>query len=197
MGEDTNVRWPATQRWHTRHEVHYGDRLVRCYVERAAHVDAMFRDVVSQHGANEALVLDEHRVAFAELDGRVERVAGNLAVRGVATGDRVALLLGNRLEFVYATLACARLGAIVVPMNVRQRRPEIAFMLNDCGAGTLVHEAELSGNLPPAEDTPALERRFSCGGPGKRRLRRRLSTKRIPPAFCIPRAPRASPRAPC
>jgi acyl-CoA synthetase (AMP-forming)/AMP-acid ligase II len=165
MGEDRNLRWPAIQRWRTRHEVHYGDRLVRCYVERPRHVDAMFRDVVGRRAANEALVLDEHRITFAELDGIVERVAGNLAARGVASGDRVALLLGNRLEFVYLTLACARLGAIVVPMNVRQRRPEIAFVLNDCGAGTLVHEAELSDNLPPVEDAPALERRFSCGGP--------------------------------
>jgi acyl-CoA synthetase (AMP-forming)/AMP-acid ligase II len=161
------VSWPDGGRWRRRREVHYGDREMWCYAERPAHVDAMFRAIAARLPENEALVLERARVTFAELDDVVERVAGNLAARGIGPGERVALLLGNRLEFVHAILACARLGAITVPLNVRQPAPEIAFVLNDCGATTLVHEANLAANLPLPEEVPDLRHRFACGGPAE------------------------------
>lgn len=161
------MSWPDGGRWRRRREVHYGDRAMSCYVERPAHVDAMFRAIAARLPDAEALVLEQTRLTFAELDDLVERVAGNLAARGVGRGERVALLLGNRLEFVHLILACARLGAISVPLNVRQPAPEIAFVLNDCGATALVHEADLAGNLPLAHEVPDLRHRIACGGPAE------------------------------
>jgi acyl-CoA synthetase (AMP-forming)/AMP-acid ligase II len=158
------MSWSDDGRWRRRREVHYDGRVMACFAERAAHVDAMFRDTVTRHGDREALVLGQARLGYGELDTLVERVAGNLARRGVDKGERVAVALGNRLEFVHLVLACARLGAIVVPLNVRQRRPEIEFALNDSGARVLVHEAEVAGEIPEAARLPALEHRFVCGG---------------------------------
>src|SRR5262245_51787819 len=51
------------------------------------------------------------RLEYRELDARVARLAGALAARGVARGDRVALLSENRPEYLEVLLAAARLGA--------------------------------------------------------------------------------------
>ena len=73
---------------------------------------------------------------------RCGRSAGLLAATGVAAGDRVALLCRNRIEFFELLLACARLGAIVVPLNWRMPAAELRPLLDDCGAGCLVYGGE-------------------------------------------------------
>ncbi len=156
--------WPTAGRWRMRHELHYGDRLVRCFAERAPNLDTLLRRTVAAYPDNDALVSGEQRISYAELDDAVEQVAGNLAGMGVGKGDRVAILLGNRPEFLYVNLACARLGAIAVPMNVRQRRPENEYALAHCGAVALIFEADLVAELPSPESVPVLRHRFVVGG---------------------------------
>ncbi|HUN46921.1 MAG TPA: AMP-binding protein, partial [Stellaceae bacterium] len=148
----------------TRDERHYGDRIVRCFAERPAGVDAMLKAAVARNPAGTALALGRTRIAYAELDYIVERIAGNLAARGFAAGDRLALLIGNRLEFAYVALAAARLGLIAVPLNPRQRRPETEYMLNQSGAKGLVFAPDLAEHIPPAEAVPALDHRLALGG---------------------------------
>lgn len=159
--------WKLSDRFRIRHERHYGDRVIPCFAARPPHIDAMFKAQLAEHGGREAVVFGDERFSYRDLDLRVSAVAGNLARAGVAQGERVALLLGNRLEFVTAVLACARLGAISVPMNIRQRRPEIAYVLNDCAATTLIHEADLAAELPGPGELPHRVRRYVCGGPCK------------------------------
>src|SRR6185312_6162671 len=107
-----------------RHETHYGDRVVRCFAGRPAHIDAMFREAVARAPDRIALMLGDERMTYRELDAKAEAVAANLTQRGFANGDRLGLLLGNCFEFVYAVLGAARAGIIVVPMSIRQRAPE-------------------------------------------------------------------------
>ena len=150
-----------------RHETHYGNRVVRCFADRPAHIDAMFREVVARNPDRDALVLGEKRISYRELDKTVEAVAGNLTRRGFRKGDRLALLLGNCFEFVYAMLACARAGIIVVPMSIRQRAPETEFILTQCEAAGLIYQAELAEHLPDRATLPHLREIFVVGdGPG-------------------------------
>ena len=72
-------------------------------------------------------------------------------------GDRVAVLLGNRIEFVLTMFAAAHAGLVTVLLSTRQQKPEIAYVLTDCGAKLLVHEATLADRLPDARDVPDLE----------------------------------------
>jgi len=74
---------------------------------------------------------------WRELRDRVERLAAALAERGVGSGDRVALLMGNRPEFMEVVLAANRLGAIGVPVNFRLSGGEVAYILDDSGARLL------------------------------------------------------------
>jgi acyl-CoA synthetase (AMP-forming)/AMP-acid ligase II len=158
--------WPAAGPGGAlRVERHYGDRDLLCFGERWPDLNAMIREVVVGHGAREAVVGDGRRLTYRALADLAANAGGHLAQRGVRPGDRVALLLGNGPEFLIFLLACFRLGAIAVPLGTRQREPELRYLLDDCGATALVLEAELAGNVPPREATPALRLRIAVGGP--------------------------------
>src|SRR5215475_12970080 len=143
-------------------ETHFG-RAMRCFAERPAHLDAMLAAIVARYPEREAVVDGAHRLDYARLDRVTERVAGHFRRLGVRRGDRVALLLANEREFAYALLATLRLGAIAVPINVREQRPELAFILGQCGAKAIVFDAALAERLPSPAEIPALAVRLSVG----------------------------------
>jgi len=150
-----------------RRELHYGDRVVRCFADRPKCIDEMFRQVVIRHPDRVALVLDGQRISYRDVDAKVEFIAGNLIACGFEKGERIALLLGNCLEFVYSVLAAARVGIVVVPMNIRQRKPEIEFVLNQCEAACLIYQASLAENVPEPNLVPHLRSSFVVGGTGE------------------------------
>jgi carnitine-CoA ligase len=82
--------------------------------------------------------------------------AGRLAAAGIGKGDRVALLCGNRLEFIDVVLGCGWLGAVVVPINTAARGPQLRHILANSGARLLVAEASLTEALRDIEDAGAL-----------------------------------------
>ena len=135
----------------TQLEAHFGDRVVRCFAERPHSLHELFLQAIHRSGDAEALVCNDDRLTYRALEGRVGRVAQGFLERGIEPGDRVALLLGNRLEFVVALLAAARIGAIAVPLNVREQKPELAYVLDHCGPALLIHETDLEERLPPLE----------------------------------------------
>lgn len=147
----------------TRLERH-GEVVVRCYVERPPHVDAMFRRAVDAASDAVALADGDVRLTYAELDGQVRRLAAGLAAHGVGAGDRLAVMLQNGVEAVLCVLAAARLGAIVVPIGSRLRQPEITFMLADARPKSIVYDVGFEGELPdPAAAEPPRQFRFRVG----------------------------------
>ncbi|GAC1538542.1 MAG: acyl-CoA synthetase [Acidimicrobiales bacterium] len=90
-----------------------------------------------------AIVYRELRQTYAELDVQVNRVANALAARGVARGDRVAMLSHNNHAFVVVHFALARLGAISVPINFMLGPDEVAYVLGHSGAMGIVAEDAL------------------------------------------------------
>ena len=77
---------------------------------------------------------------FAEFNGRAERGASLFEQIGLAAGDRVAVLCHNSVTFFELLFACGKIGAILVPLNWRQTLAELAPILADCGARTLLHD---------------------------------------------------------
>ncbi len=92
-----------------------------------------------------AFKFEGRSLSFLQLDERVNRLARALAARGVERGDRVAVLMTNRLEVVESYLAGCRLGAVVVPVNFRLAAGEIAFIVDDSGSKALLVDAGLAG----------------------------------------------------
>lgn len=156
------ARFPAT-----RSELVYGDRVVQCFVDRPRSLFAMFEQAVAMHPDATALVCQDARLTYRELDAAVLRASCALARSGVGQAERVALLLGNRIEFVVMMFAAARLGAVVVPLSVREVRAGLIYVLGQCGAKLLVHEADLSVQVPDDTDLAAPLARVYVGEPAR------------------------------
>ncbi len=144
-----------------RHEPRFGDRVVPVFSERPASIWAMVEQAAERNGDGEALVCGDQRLSWREVVDRAARIAGGLQAQGLRLGERLALLLGNRLEFVLTLFAAAKLGLVTVLLSTRQQTPEIAYVLNDCGARLLLHEAALTDRLPRPAETPELSGRIA------------------------------------
>ena len=100
-----------------------------------------------------ATVFEGETLSYAAFNARIEQTACALkAERGVSRGDRVAILSLNRPDYLVLLYACARLGAMLVPLNWRLAVAEQMFILSDAAAKVLVLEQAF------AEILPALER---------------------------------------
>lgn len=104
----------------------------------AATLGQLWPVLVDRFGDDPALRSPTDRLSYRELDQRQREVATGLSRRGIGRGDRIAIWLPNRIEWVIAQLACATLGAVVVPINARFRAPEMARVLVDSEATTLI-----------------------------------------------------------
>lgn len=144
-------------------EQHYGQRVMRCFKDRPHDVISMWRDAARRRPQAEALICGPQRLTWMQLEDRVMRVAAALRSRGVERGDRVALLLGNGVEFVISSYAIMAIGAVVVPLSTRDQASGIGYILRNCEACVLIHEASLSEIVRGVEDTPALRLKVVAG----------------------------------
>jgi len=95
-------------------------------------------------------IVHEEQLSYLEMNLRAGRTAVLLLELGVRQGDRVAVLCRNRIEFFELLFACAKLAAILVPLNWRMPGSELEPLLADCGAGWLFYgyeDAEVAINL--------------------------------------------------
>jgi len=97
-------------------------------------------------GAREALVFHEHRSTFAEIAARVDAVAKGLLALGIGPGDKVALWMVNRPEWIDAMFAIMKIGAVLVPINTRFRTDDTAYVLGQSDAAAVII-AERSGPI--------------------------------------------------
>lgn len=94
------------------------------------------------HPGRVAIVTDDRRITYAQLDARANQVAHALRDRGVGRGDRVAIAFGNRPETFEVLTGAARLGAEVVPVSWRCSPDEFTYYVEDSGARVLLAEDE-------------------------------------------------------
>ncbi len=100
------------------------------YEDRPRSIPQMFYDSASTQPNRTALICDDLRWTYRELETRVNRAAWALKKeRGIHKGDRVAVLLGNRPEFVILYLATTAIGGIFVPLNTRLKSRELVYQV--------------------------------------------------------------------
>src|SRR5262249_25761322 len=143
-----------------RAERHFDGRVVRCFADRPTSTYALLADAVSSRPEGEAIVCGRERLTYTLFQRIVDGWASALEGRGIKRGDRVAMLLGNGIAFPAVLFATQRLGAIAVPISIREQAPGIAFMLAHCGAKVLVHDADLASRLPAPAATALLHHRI-------------------------------------
>lgn len=106
-------------------------------------------------------------VSYADLDERVTRLAAGLASEyGVHPGDRVMVIAKNCLEVFEVLFACARIGAIFVPLNWRLALPEVRFVAEDATPSVVIYESELVRSAAAACDMARVSRiEIQAGNP--------------------------------
>ncbi len=90
----------------------------------------------------EAIIFEGKRISYNELNKRVNSLAKGLLDLNIGKGDIVALLLYNCPEFIEATYAVNKIGAIWLPLNFRLAGEELAYILNNAGAKLLITEPD-------------------------------------------------------
>lgn len=86
----------------------------------------------------EALVGGEQRLTFAQLAAAVDALASSLLKHGIRKGDKVAILMGNRVEWIVADFAICSVGAIMVGVNTWVSARELAYVLDHSETSLLV-----------------------------------------------------------
>ncbi len=89
-------------------------------------------------GDREALVTPDERVTYQALDAGVRTVARGLLRLGIGAGDRVGVLAPNGIEFLEAFFGASSIGAIVVPLNIRYRSPELRYVAQHAGLSVIL-----------------------------------------------------------
>jgi acyl-CoA synthetase (AMP-forming)/AMP-acid ligase II len=90
-----------------------------------------------------------------QLQEQVYRLADSLVAMGVKLGDRVALLMGNRIEFPVTMLALGVLGAAMQPLNNRLTSKELDYFINDAEVDMIITESQYIGLIDGMESRPA------------------------------------------
>ena len=88
-----------------------------------------------------AIVHGERRLTYAEWYAEIGRVADGLAALSLRRGDRLAVILQNRIEIASLHWACQFLGIVVTPLNWRMKAEELDYCLADAEAGAIVFDA--------------------------------------------------------
>ena len=86
----------------------------------------------------EALVCEDVRRTFAELNARTNKLANAMKALGIGHGDRVAMLAFNEPEYYEMFYGLGKIGAILVPINYRLAGPEMQFIISDCAPKAMV-----------------------------------------------------------
>lgn len=94
-------------------------------------------------------------ITYGEMNARVRQAHGRLASLGVGAGDRVAFLGFNNPEMLALLFACARMRAMLLPLNWRLAVPEHARILADCAPRAVLVEAAFLGHAEPLREKSA------------------------------------------
>lgn len=110
-------------------------RGIAHYDDRPGSVVEMLRATVDKSPEHEAIVeLGGERINYRQLWDRSSRVAGGLKRLGINSGDRVAIRLGNGLDWCLAFFGAEMAGAVAVPVNTRFSESEVEYVVSDSGS---------------------------------------------------------------
>lgn len=135
-------------------------------------IPALLDELATRFPEREALVGDGQRYTYATLRGEVTAFAKGLYALGVRSGDTVAILMGNKPQWIIADLAICSLGGIMVALNTWATSRELGYVLAHSDASTLIasdrflkndYFTMLSGLEPLEQSMPRLKRIIHVG----------------------------------
>jgi amino acid adenylation domain-containing protein len=107
-------------------------------------VEGFLENSARQFAGKTALVVDNARWTYAELNDRANRMAQVLRLGGVDRGDRVVMFLDNSADAVASLFATAKAGAVFSIVNATTKADKLAYILNNCRAKAVVTHGRLA-----------------------------------------------------
>src|SRR5258706_13641567 len=120
-------------------------------------------ELAARQPDHELIVGGGERLSYAQTRERARRLAKGLRRIGVTAGDRVALVMTNRPEWLLIDFAVTMLGATLVPISTWSRPRELEYVLAHCGVSSLI-------TIPRLGAQRFLDAVSEMGGPGSARL---------------------------
>ena len=111
----------------------------------------------------EILVFGEDRFTFSQLNERTNQLAHALKRMGIEKATRIAVLLTNGNEMCEILFAIAKIGAVMVPLNVRLAARELEYIIGDCGAEILIFEDKFFTTIEKIRSGLAINTLISVG----------------------------------
>jgi acyl-CoA synthetase (AMP-forming)/AMP-acid ligase II len=132
---------------------------IREYVAQdSGHFEGLVRLQAKAHPAKTAVICDEFRVTYAELDRLVDRVAAALQREGVRLRGVVGICTSSSVEYIAVFLGILRAGATIAPLSAAATAEQLSAMIRDCGASHLFADGEVSRHLEPTAATLSVRR---------------------------------------
>ncbi len=94
-----------------------------------------------------AMISGEKRITYRRLNQRANQMANALIGLGVSSGDRVGILMHNCNEFIETYFAVVKIGAVLVPLNIRLAPNELDYILNDCRVSVFLFGSSFDGKV--------------------------------------------------
>ncbi len=123
--------------------------------------------VVKVAGNRPAICCEEIEYTWSQFAYRTDCLARGLAQLGIERGDRVAVLMLNCHRYLELYYACARMGVVIVPLNIRLAPPEIAFILNDSEARILIVDQTFASHASRLEPSSSVQQIVYSGPSSK------------------------------
>ena len=123
----------------------------------------LIRHGARRYGAKTALVFEDQRWSFEQIDEASNLVAGNLVKLGVQTGDVVSLFSPNCPEWIVAYYAALKLGAVVNPLNLMLTPDEVAYAVSDCGSVAIIGSVDRIASLEGVHGSTKLRHCIAYG----------------------------------
>jgi len=127
-------------------------------------IQHVLKEKVQQYGNREFFRYKEHVFNYEDLNRESDKVAAGLQSLGVVKGDKVAIVMKNRPEFLFLWFGLCKLGAIEVPINTAHRGSILTYMIDQADCRFLVVEAPFVDRVGPVlKDLPTVEKVLVLG----------------------------------
>ncbi len=135
--------------------------------ERTIH--RVLRQRVKQAGNRDFFYFKDQTFGYEDLDQESDRVAAGLQSLGIGKGDKVAIMMNNRPEFLFLWFGLCKLGAVEVPINTAHRGDLLTYMIDKADCRMAVVESPFLDRLEPVlKDLPKLEQIMILSASGKK-----------------------------
>ncbi len=129
-------------------------------------IHRVLRERVKQYDASEFLFFKDFVFSYADMDRESDKVACGLQAEGARKGDKVAIVMNNRPDFLFLWFGLSKLGSMEVPINTAQKGDLLIYLIDQADCRFLVTEACFLDRVGPVlKHLPKLEKVFVLRGP--------------------------------